>query len=730
MPDYIYLLENRLSAAQQSALRAVRELTRAAQMPVFLIGDAVRDLTSGNSVRELEVVVHGNVCELKKSILAAGGVLWGENTAARRLYLRFPGSVRLDLTSARKTDYPKCGKPVYTWASIHEDLRSRDFTVNAMAISLNDGSYGLLMDPTNGAADIETRHLRLVSNYGFLEEPARLIRAARLRVRLGFELEERTARRYENARAEEIIGQLSDEERSRELEQIGHEEEPLKVMDAYESDGWMKALFAGWTSAKADAEKLRALHELSIELQVQGVYPDVSAAQMQLLTAKVSAKDLAELKKAMLRPGFVAEWNGLDQSAAEFSKVLLAKENARPSAGYTLFTSYAPEAVLWLGFTSKQAAVQEKYRSFLKEWPLSRQRIPHSLMLEMRITPELAGYAELVQKMFLELLDGGLTMVEEMRAFLEPFSPPAPPPPVTIKRSRAKKSTEARVKVRVDDDDEDELEGEDAEDVDGLEIDGDDMDFALGDGEDRTLLTETEGDDDDVFARATVSDDVEMAEDDGDESEIVESEEDPEPPRGGKAGKSAGTSRSAAKAVGKQAPGRSGGVNASSPKAGKSASRVTESRPSAKVEAKPTSKAGPLKTPPEKTPLGKAVAKTPAKAAAKTPVAASRDGKSTSQSAKAPVKAAARKEAALRPAKKVAAPAGRVTGKAGTAGKAAVKPVARPSAAPSKSTSKAARTPQRPVPALKKASKVATKAISKGSGSSGKSSAAKKGKKR
>ena len=84
------------------------------------------------------------------------------------------------------------------------------------------------------------------------------------------------------------------------------------------------------------------------------------------------------------------EWNSLDSLAAGFEKVLLRKQNATPSATYKLFTSYDPEAILWLGFTSKNAAVQEKYDQFLKVWPESEQRIPHALMQEMRITPELA----------------------------------------------------------------------------------------------------------------------------------------------------------------------------------------------------------------------------------------------------------------------------------------------------------------------------------------------------
>jgi tRNA nucleotidyltransferase/poly(A) polymerase len=200
MPDYIYLLENRLSADQRHALRELREAAREGETILFLTGDAVRDLTSGHAVRELEVAVHGNALKLKKSLENRGAKVWGEDEASRSLYLCFPGTVRVDLISTHRVEYPKPGRPAFHPASIQEDLRRRDFTANSMAISLNEGSFGLLMDPLNGAADIEARTLRLVSNYGFLEDPSLLIRATRYRSRLGWELDERTQTRYENAK--------------------------------------------------------------------------------------------------------------------------------------------------------------------------------------------------------------------------------------------------------------------------------------------------------------------------------------------------------------------------------------------------------------------------------------------------------------------------------------------------------------------------------------------------
>ena len=298
MPDYIYLLENRLSADQQSALRHLREAAREAGTILFLTGDAVRDLTSGHAVRELEVAVHGNALKLKKTIEKLGGKVWGEDEASRTLYLCFPGTVRVDLVSTHRVEYPKPGKPVYHPASIQEDLRRRDFTANAMAISLNEGSFGLLMDPMNGAADIESRTLRLVSNYGFLEEPSLLIRATRYSLRLGWEMDPKTQTRYMNAKEEGVIEHLSAQARSQELEQIGHEEEGLKILQALEAEGWMKVLFPAWTSAKADEDGLAALHDLAVELLLQGVHPDMSAAQMRLLTAKLPGRELATLEEA------------------------------------------------------------------------------------------------------------------------------------------------------------------------------------------------------------------------------------------------------------------------------------------------------------------------------------------------------------------------------------------------------------------------------------------------
>jgi len=582
MPDFIYLLENRLSADQRNALAQLRTAAREAGTILFLTGDAVRDLTSGHAVRELEVAFHGNALKLKKPLEKLGGKVWGEDEASRSLYLCFPGTVRVNVVSTHRIEYPKPGKPVFYPASIHEDLRRRDFTVNSMAISLNEGSFGLLMDPLNGAADIELRALRLVSNYGFIEDPSLLIRATRLRARLGWEMDPRTQTRYDNAKSEGVFEFLSAHSCKEELEQIGHEEDGLKVLRALEAEGWMKVLFPAWTSAKADEAKLNALHDLAVQLLLQGVHPDMSAAQMQLLTAKLPSRELSALKKSLLRPGFVEEWNKLDSLASGFAKTLLSKQNSKPSACFKLFMSYDPEAILWLGFTSKDKAVQERFNNFLKVWPEAHQRIPYVLMQEMRIIAELPIYAELKQKIFLELIDGKLTTPEEMRAFLEPYSPPAPPPQVTIKRSRAKRAG-ARIKEAAIE----EEESEDALPEEDLEIGGDDEELDLA-----------------VLPKGALADGIDDDSEDDDEEDLDGEEE--APPTKKLAGKKGPKSA----AVGKPPAGAK--PAASKPAAAPAPAKPVLAKPQlVSATKKPAPPAAPAK--PAAKPAAKAIAKAPAK---------------------------------------------------------------------------------------------------------------------
>ena len=535
MPEYIYLLEHRLSSAQKHALTQVREAAREAGMTVFLTGGAVRDLTTGSSVRNFDFAILGNALDLEAALTARGGELWGKHEPTRTLTFWFPGSVRVDVASARSEEYPKPGKPVYHWSTIVEDLKRRDFTANAMALSLNEGSYGLLLDPLNGVADIEARLLRVATNYGFIEDPSRLIRATRLAHRLGWQMDERTATRYENAKEAGAIKALSPYLRGYEIEKVASEEDALGTLKVLEAQGWTEHLLPGWTSAKADVAGLENLRRNWIQLLMQGVTADLTAAHLELLTAKLNPAEIDALKKAMVHPGLLRQWETLDESAKEFGKLLAGKSAASPSATWKLLTTHASEPILWLAHSRKaggagSGTIETKFKNFFTVWPEFRKKVPAALMLEMRITPELPGYADMLEQLFYQLIDGNLETDEQMRAFLEPYSPPAPPPPTLVRRSRAKKS-ESKTKRRTvapDDDDDDDDADTDSDDDSDDAVDTDDVEDDEDEVEDDVLkvalkdlraeeAVEVDADDD-VAEDADDADDAEDADDDDDKA--------------------------------------------------------------------------------------------------------------------------------------------------------------------------------------------------------------------
>jgi tRNA nucleotidyltransferase/poly(A) polymerase len=444
MADYIYMMESRLSPAQLQVVGQVQEIARAHEMNVYLTGGAVRDIISGFPIRDLDFTVQGNVIKLQKELQKIGAIIQGSDENLRILYVLFPNHVRAEIASARSESYAKPGKPEVTFETVNEDLRRRDFTVNAMALSLNPGSRGLLMDPFNGVADLEAKHLRILQNYAFLEEPSRMLRALRLMTRFHWTLEDRTQARFDAAKEGNYLENISNRAIGYEIEQIAHEDDPLAVMKAFEKEGWMKLLFPAWTTAKVDTSGLTELQKTRQQLSDIGVQSDPAAARMYFLTSKMSEKDVLAMQKLLPRHHFVEQWRNIEDDAKDLAKQLVAKEYAAPSATWKLLMSTRPELILFLDVTTRQGAVEQKIKAFLTKWPQYRQKMPIQKMTEMRITPELPVYQTLLDEMFLMMLDNKLRTEAEIVKYLEPHQPPLPvAPPTPARRGRAKKKSAA-----------------------------------------------------------------------------------------------------------------------------------------------------------------------------------------------------------------------------------------------------------------------------------------------
>jgi len=444
MADYIYTLETRLSPDQQKAVTRVTEIAKAAEMNVYLTGGAVRDIITGFPIRDLDFTVQGNALKLQKELEKAGAVIGDADNETRSLLLTFPGGVRAEISMARSEQHDKAGKPPQIApATIIEDLRRRDFTVNAMALSLNEGSRGLFMDPFNGAADIEAKLIRVLHNYAFLEDPSRMIRATRFSARFHWPLEERTQARYDSGKENEYIKYIRNSSIGYEIEQLAYEDDALGVLKAYEKEGWLKLLNAHWSAAKVDSAGMGALMKTRQQMNEFGLTPDVAPAVLYFLTERMGDKDIADLRRAIPRKDLVEAWKDLEDHAQSLAKRLMGKEAATPSRTWQLLSSARPEMILFLAITAKQQAVKEKIKNFFGKWRQVQQKIPLLEMTELHIAPPMPEYAKIANDVFMLLLDGKLRSRTETLKYLKPLAPPPPPPPPPPpgRRGRGAKAT-------------------------------------------------------------------------------------------------------------------------------------------------------------------------------------------------------------------------------------------------------------------------------------------------
>src|SRR5579864_208746 len=444
MADYIYTMEIRLTPDQQRGVTLVQEVARAAELNIYLSGGTIRDVISGFPIRDLDFTIQGDPLKLQKDLEKAGAKVHGVDEDVKSLYLLLPGNVRAELSMARSERYEKTGKPpIVTPATISEDLRRRDFTVNAMALSLNPGSRGLLLDPFNGVADIEAKLLRVLHNYAFLEDPSRLIRATRLLGRFHWALEERTQARYDSAKENNYIEYITNRAIGKEIERLAYEDDPVHILRTLEKEGWLKVLNEHWTTAKVDTTDLAELMKTRQQMIELGYTVDTAPAILYFLTRRLSDKDISDMQKMIPRKDLVQSWRNLEDDAKDLAKKLAGKEAATPSRAWQVLSEARPEILLFLDVTTKQQAVSQKIKNFLGKWRQMQQKLPLPEMAELHITPSLPDYPKLAKEAFLLLLDGKLRSHTEIMKFLKPYAPPPPPPPPPVKRGRGAKAAAA-----------------------------------------------------------------------------------------------------------------------------------------------------------------------------------------------------------------------------------------------------------------------------------------------
>ncbi|MBT18079.1 MAG: hypothetical protein CL889_03785 [Dehalococcoidia bacterium] len=161
---------------------------------VWLVGGSVRDGILGNPSKDLDLVVDVDVLKLMSKIQMPFQHFERFSTAKTQI-ANFP----VDIASARTEIYTKPGAlPKVLLSDIQSDLARRDFSMNSIAISLNKGSQGVVLDPYNGLQDIYTKTIRILHSDSFKDDATRILRAIKYSVRLGFDLAPQTKKILKN----------------------------------------------------------------------------------------------------------------------------------------------------------------------------------------------------------------------------------------------------------------------------------------------------------------------------------------------------------------------------------------------------------------------------------------------------------------------------------------------------------------------------------------------------
>jgi tRNA nucleotidyltransferase (CCA-adding enzyme) len=210
--------------------------------PTYLVGGAVRDLLRGAEAVDLDLAVEGDARSVARALADRLGGTAREHERFGTATVRAE-DLTFDLAATRTESYDEPGAlPRVAPAALSDDLRRRDFTVNAMAVALGGDDLGHLYDPHGGLSDLEAGVVRVLHGESFLDDPTRLLRAVRYEARLGFQMDEDTERAARAAVAEDAMSTVTGARVRDELMDLLAEHEARTALERMRELGLDRAL--------------------------------------------------------------------------------------------------------------------------------------------------------------------------------------------------------------------------------------------------------------------------------------------------------------------------------------------------------------------------------------------------------------------------------------------------------------------------------------------------------
>jgi tRNA nucleotidyltransferase (CCA-adding enzyme) len=380
-----YLPRQLLELVQDISEQAAKQ-----EQKIYLVGGVVRDLLLGYPNFDLDLVVEGDAVKLAQQLAETGQAKLLAHHRFGTAKLRYE-NFTLDLATARKETYAKPGAlPTVTPGTIKDDLIRRDFSINAMAISLAANDYGELIDPHQGKNDLEHCLIRILHPESFSDDATRILRAVRYEQRLGFELEAQTAQLLKQDIP--MLDTISGDRIRHELELIFKEKQPEFIIQRLGELGVLPRISPflkgdGWL-----AEKFNKARHLEKPNQLPSLYfclviYSFNEKDIEQLLARLNIS--AKLSRAMR-----------DTLRLKTRLHLLDKPSLKPSEIYYLLREYEPLAIQANALASDSSMIHRYLQLFLTKLRYVRTALDGEGLKKLGISagPEMGKVIQLLHK--------------------------------------------------------------------------------------------------------------------------------------------------------------------------------------------------------------------------------------------------------------------------------------------------------------------------------------------
>ncbi|MBU0599839.1 CBS domain-containing protein [bacterium] len=418
------LMEKKVSYSILSLLKKIGEMANEMNYNAYIAGGFVRDFLLGVENYDLDIVIEGDGINFAYKFASYFKARVNAHQKFNTAVITLPGDFKLDIATTRVEDYEyPAALPKIKKGLIKEDLKRRDFTINAMAIQLNAPYYGNLIDFFGGKRDLDRKKIRILHSLSFIDDPTRIFRAIRLEKRLNFQIEEATENFIRKAIRENLSALLSPQRVKDEIILILNEDKPFKAIKHLEK---LQLLSFIHSQIKAD-HKLNSLLEIINKIRFDFEIVLVSnKLKVWLINFLALIDDLNDyqLNEIIKRFKFTKKETIIIKKTKEIEDKLIdilttAEEKLLNTYLYHNLTKVTFETIFFilakiefLYYKEKSLLAKKRVMSFLANLQNIKPLLNGEDLKKLGVKPG-PLYSKIIHSILLEKLEGSLSKKEE-----------------------------------------------------------------------------------------------------------------------------------------------------------------------------------------------------------------------------------------------------------------------------------------------------------------------------